>query len=237
VRPPALEAHELSKTFASGVGVHELTFEAPAGAVTSFLGENGAGKTTTLRLLLDLALPDSGGTTVAGRRYRDLDEPLRTVGAVLEGAHAHPSVTARDCLRVTACAADIGEQDIDSLLERVGLEEAANRPVGAFSLGMRQRLGLARALLPRPDVLIFDEPFNGLDPRGIRWLRELIRAEADAGRAVFLSTHMLGEAEVLADHLILLHRGRIVAMGTPAEVVGSRVSLEEAFIELTGGPA
>ncbi|MHB8394130.1 MAG: ABC transporter ATP-binding protein [Candidatus Dormibacteria bacterium] len=200
----------LSKRFGTVLAVSELSFTVEGGAVLGFLGPNGAGKTTTMRMLLGLVRPTAGAATIDGSNYRDLKDPLRHVGAVLESSGFHPSRTARDHLRVQATAGGLEPGRVDSVLERVGLSESAHRRVGGFSLGMRQRLGLAGALLGDPGVLILDEPANGLDPEGVRWLRELLRELADEGRAVLISSHILAEISQTVDSVCILDRGRLV---------------------------
>ena len=181
------------------------------GRVTGFIGPNGAGKTTTLRVLLGLVAPTSGSTTIEGREYRDLRDPLRTVGAVLEGSGFHPGRTARNHLRAVAVAASIPVARLDDVLQQVGMLEFARDRVGGYSLGMRQRLALAQALLGDPRVLVLDEPANGLDPEGIRWLRRFLRALADEGRTVLVSSHVLSEVAQTAHDVVVIDRGRLVA--------------------------
>ena len=175
------------------LAVDRLDFEVDPGTVTGFLGPNGAGKTTTLRMLLGLVAPTSGAATIDGRAYRQLADPAQRVGAVLEQTGFHPGRSARDHLRVLATAAGLAPARVDEVLEQTGLAAAARRRVGGFSLGMRQRLGLAAALLGDPDVLVLDEPANGLDPEGVHWLRGLVRGLADQGRTVLVSSHLLAE--------------------------------------------
>jgi ABC-2 type transport system ATP-binding protein len=186
--------------------------------VTGFLGPNGSGKTTTLRCLLGLVTPDAGTATIDGRAYRDLEHPLATVGAALEAADFHPGRTARAHLQVMALAARVPVDRCDALLAQVGLTEAAGRRVGGFSLGMRQRLALAQALLGDPAVLLLDEPANGLDPAGIAWLRGFLRALAAEGRTVLVSSHVLSEVQQTVDDVIVIARGRLVRQGTLAEI-------------------
>ena len=183
----------LTKRFGAVTALDDLTFSVEPGVVTGFLGPNGAGKTTTLRCLLGLVAPTSGTATIDGRRYRDLERPLMTVGAALEAADFHPGRSARAHLQVMALAAGVSRDRVDHLLGLVGLEEFADRRVGGYSLGMRQRLGLAQALLGDPPVLILDEPANGLDPAGIAWLRQFLRSLAGEGRTVLVSSHVLSE--------------------------------------------
>jgi ABC-2 type transport system ATP-binding protein len=210
----AIELHGLSKRFGHVHAVDDLSFAVAPGAVTGFLGPNGAGKTTTLRMLLGLVEPTAGTATIHGRRYREIADPLRAVGAVLEASSFHPGRTARDHLRVQALAGGAGPRRIEEVLELVGLDDAADRRIGGFSLGMRQRLGLATALLCEPEALILDEPANGLDPEGVRWLRDLLRRLADEGRTVLVSSHLLAEVAQTVDSVIILDRGRLVTHST-----------------------
>ncbi|MDO5081363.1 ATP-binding cassette domain-containing protein [Buchananella hordeovulneris] len=214
----------------------DVSFAARRGRVTAFLGANGAGKSSTLRILLGLDRPDAGTATVAGRPYRELACPARTVGAVLGGPGAHRSRTGRSHLAWLAAAADLPARRVDEVLTVVGLREAARRRVGTYSLGMGQRLGLAAALLGEPEGLVLDEPFNGLDPEGIRWLRELLRGHAAAGGAVLLSSHLIGEVAGLADDVVLISSGRIVAAGPVDAVVGPHADLESAYFAHTAAP-
>jgi ABC-2 type transport system ATP-binding protein len=224
-----LDIDRLIKWYGHDVVVDDLSFTVQPGRVTGFLGPNGAGKSTTMKVLLDLAAADHGHATFGGTRYRDLTDPVRTVGVVLEPNAFHPGRSGRNHLRVLADAAGIAPARIDELLERVELTHAANRHVGGYSLGMRQRLGLAAALLGNPPVLILDEPGNGLDPQGIRWLRDLLRDRAAAGGTVFVSSHLLGEVEHLADDVVVINRGRLVATGalTDLQQAGTSVRTPE----------
>jgi ABC-2 type transport system ATP-binding protein len=208
-----LEIEHVTKRYGHDVVVDDLTFTVPPGRVTGFLGPNGAGKSTTMKILLDLAKADGGHATIGGTRYREMENPARTVGVVLEPNAFHPGRSGRNHLRVLSDGAGIASNRIDQMLEMVGLTHAADRRVGAYSLGMRQRLGLAAALLGDPPVLVLDEPGNGLDPQGIRWLRDLLRERAAAGGTVFVSSHLLAEVEHLADDVVVLSRGRLVASG------------------------
>lgn len=198
--------------------VDQLSFLVEPGTVTGFLGPNGAGKTTTLRMLLGLVHPTGGRTTIGGRPYRHLEVPARSVGASLESSSFHPGRTARNHLRIMCTVAGLPDQRADAVLDLVGLGESARRKVRGYSLGMRQRLGLAQALLGDPAVLILDEPANGLDPDGIRWLRGFLRMLADQGRTVLVSSHQLAEVEAIADHVVILNRGRLVRSGSLAEL-------------------
>jgi ABC-2 type transport system ATP-binding protein len=208
----------LTKRFGAVTALDDLTFSVRPGVVTGFLGPNGAGKTTTLRCLLGLVAPTSGSATIDGRRYRDLEHPLATVGAALEAADFHPGRTARAHLQVIALASGVPRDRVDQLLGLVGLEEFADRRVGGYSLGMRQRLGLAQALLGDPPVLILDEPANGLDPAGIAWLRQFLRSLAADGRTVLVSSHVLSEVEQTVDDIVVIARGRLVRQGTLASL-------------------
>jgi ABC-2 type transport system ATP-binding protein len=205
----------LTKRFGDVLAVDRLDFDVAPGTVTGFLGPNGAGKTTTLRMLLGLVAPTSGTATIDGRPYRELADPVRRVGAVLEASGFHPGRSARDHLRVLATAAGLAPR-VDEVLEQTGLAAAARRRVGGFSLGMRQRLGLAAALLGDPDVLVLDEPANGLDPEGVHWLRGLVRGLADQGRTVLVSSHLLAEVAQTVDQVVIIDRGRLVAQSTLA---------------------
>ena len=216
--PGRIVVSGLGKHFGSVQAVNDLSFTVEQGSVTGFLGPNGAGKTTTLRMLLGLVTPDAGSATIGGQAYADLREPMRQVGAVLESSAYHPARTARNHLRVYCAAAGLPDRRADEVLDIVGLAEARKRKVRGFSLGMRQRLGLAYALLGDPRVLILDEPANGLDPEGIKWLRGFMRHYADSDRTVLVSSHLLGEVEQIADRVVILARGRLVREGTLAEL-------------------
>jgi ABC-2 type transport system ATP-binding protein len=211
-----LEIEHVTKRYGHEVVVDDLSFIVAPACVTGFLGPNGAGKSTTMKVLLDLASADSGHATIAGTRYRDLKDPARTVGVVLEPNAFHPGRSGRNHLRILADGSGIPPARIDELLETVDLSHAADRHVGGYSLGMRQRLGIAAALLGDPPVLVLDEPGNGLDPQGIRWLRDLLRARAAAGGTVFVSSHLLAEVEHLADEVVVISQGRLVATGALA---------------------
>ncbi len=214
-----IEVEHLTKRFRSATAVDDLSFSVPRGRITGFLGPNGAGKTTTLRVLLGLALPTSGRASVAGKRYRELDAPLKTVGAVLEASNYHPARTGRNHLRVLTAAAGIANARVDQVLAEVELSDAARRRVGGYSLGMRQRLSVAAALLGEPELLVLDEPANGLDPEGIRWLRNFLRSFADGGGTVFVSSHVLAEVSQLADEVVIIHRGKLVAHQPVVELI------------------
>ncbi|MEV6495292.1 ATP-binding cassette domain-containing protein [Actinoplanes sp. NPDC051633] len=214
----------------------EVSFEAHPGRVTGFLGPNGAGKTSTLRILLGLDRPRSGSALVCGRAYAELASPLRTVGAMLDGSGAHRARTVRAHLRWVAASNGVPDSRVAEVLEVVGLTDAARKRAGRLSLGMSRRLGLATALLGDPEVLILDEPVNGLDPAGIRWMRDFLRRSAREGRTVLLSSHLMGELAETADDVVVIDHGRVVKQGTLAEVVGAHRSLEDAFFALTGDP-
>jgi ABC-2 type transport system ATP-binding protein len=223
----------LTKRFGAVQAVDDLSFEIPGASVTGFLGPNGAGKTTTLRMLLGLVAPDAGRATIEKRLYAELDEPARVIGALLEATSFHPGRSARNHLRVVARAAGLPDRRADEVLEQVGLTDAARRRAGCFSLGMRQRLGLAAALLGDPAVLILDEPTNGLDPAGVRWLRDLLRAMAAEGRTVLVSSHLLSEVARTVDRVVVIDRGRLVAESAVADLTMAGESLEDAFLRLT----
>ena len=208
---PPVEVRRLTKRFGSTVAVDDLTFSIERGRITGFLGPNGAGKTTTLRALLGLVRPNSGDARIEGFRYAELDDPLGTVGAVLEAQSFHPGRSGRNHLRVLATAAGLPPRRVDEVLAVVELTAAARRRSGAYSLGMRQRLGVAGALLGRPELLVLDEPANGLDPEGIRWLRDFLRSFAAGGGTVLISSHVLAEVAQIADEVVIIHRGRLVA--------------------------
>jgi ABC-2 type transport system ATP-binding protein len=211
----------LTKQYKKVRAVDNLSFTVEPGRVTGFLGPNGAGKTTTLRMVLNLVTPTAGTATIGGRRYADLSDPLQTVGAILEASAAHKGRTGRNHLRVVCAAAGLPHSRADEVLELVGLTPAAKRKFKGYSLGMRQRLGIAAAMLGDPRVLILDEPANGLDPEGIRWMRGLLRGLASEGRTVLVSSHLLSEMELLADDVVIIAAGRLVRQGTVDEVVGS----------------
>jgi ABC-2 type transport system ATP-binding protein len=215
-----IETVELSKSYGPVEALRSVTFTAAPGRVTGFLGLNGSGKTTTLRLLLGLSRPTSGRALINGRRYRDLRRPLREVGAVLEQGVAHPGLTGRGHLRTQAPLAGAGDARVNEVLEYVGLADAARMRTGEYSLGMRQRLAVATALLGEPSVLILDEPANGLDPAGVAWLRELLRAHAYEGGTVLLSSHLLGELEMLVDDVVIIADGEVRLAAPLADIAG-----------------
>jgi ABC-2 type transport system ATP-binding protein len=236
-RAPVVRASSLTKRFGEVVAVDELSFSLEAGSVTGFLGPNGAGKTTTLRLLLGLAEPTTGEALVFGRRYRELEQPVCRVGAVLESDDFHPGRSGRDHLRALALQAELPPSRVDELVQVVELADVADRRVKTYSLGMRQRLGLAAALLGDPELLILDEPANGLDPAGVHWLRQFLRRFAEQGRTVLVSSHILAEAAQTVDRVVILNRGRLVASGRLDELTDGGRPLEDVFLELTGGAA
>lgn len=212
-----IQLNGLTKTFGRTTAVDQLTCVIEPGVVTGFLGPNGAGKSTTMRMIVGLDRPTAGSATVAGRRYHEHRHPLRTVGALLDARQIHPNRTARSHLRWIAATNRIPVNRVDEVLDRVGLTEAAGKHAGSFSLGMLQRLGIAAALLGDPPVLLFDEPVNGLDPEGIRWIRTLMRGMAAEGRTVFVSSHLLAEMANTADRLVVIGRGRLIAATSMAE--------------------
>jgi ABC-2 type transport system ATP-binding protein len=216
--PSAIEVSGLSKQFGPLRAVDQLTFEVAAGRVTGFLGPNGSGKTTTLRMLLGLVSITEGTATFGGRRYLEFDQPIRHVGAVLEATSFHPSRRAEDHLKSVALGAGLPMSRVDETLDLVGLTDVARRRVGKFSLGMRQRLQLATALLGDPEILILDEPSNGLDPQGIQWLRTFIRHQASLGHAVLVSSHLLSEMEETVDDVVIVSHGKLVLQTTLADL-------------------
>jgi ABC-2 type transport system ATP-binding protein len=231
---PVVAVRSLTKRFGGVVAVDDVTFSLRPGTVTGFLGPNGAGKTTTLRLLLGLAEPTAGQALVFGRRYRELDHPAGRVGAVLESSDLHPGRSGRDHLRALALAAEIPRSRVEEVLALVELQGAAKRRVRTYSLGMRQRLALAGALLGDPELLVLDEPANGLDPAGVHWLRRFLRRFAEQGRTVLVSSHMLAEAAQTVDQVVIIDRGRLVAAGTLGELTERGRTLEDVFLRLTG---
>jgi ABC-2 type transport system ATP-binding protein len=229
-----IEARGLVKRYGPTTAVDDLSFDVRPGTVTGFLGPNGAGKSTTMRMILGLDRPDSGVARVNGKSYHDLRWPLREVGALLEAEAFHPGRSARAHLGALAASNAIPRQRVDDVLEITGMDTAADRRAGKFSLGMAQRLGIAAALLGDPEVLLLDEPVNGLDPEGIRWIRGLLKDLAAHGRTVLISSHLISEVAQTADQLIVIGRGRLLAQTTVAEL-SARGSLEEAFFQLTDG--
>ena len=230
-----VEVSGLTKEYGGVTVVDDVSFTAEPGRVTGLLGPNGAGKTTTLRMLLGLVAPSGVVARIGRSRYGEIERPVLTVGALLEASGAHEGRTGRDHLRVLCRAAGLPLARADEVLGAVGLARVGGRLVRGYSLGMRQRLGVAAALVGDPQVLILDEPGNGLDPAGIRWTRDLLRALAASGRTVLVSSHQLAEVEQLADDLVVIAAGRVVASGTLESVIGAHAGLEEAFLELTAG--
>ncbi|MGH8986969.1 MAG: ATP-binding cassette domain-containing protein [Acidimicrobiales bacterium] len=248
----AIEVVGLCKRYGDAMAVEDLSFTAAYGRIVGFLGPNGSGKTTTLRTLLGLIRPSAGTASIDGRPYADLRDPVRTVGALLDGGAAHPGRSGGDHLRVLARAADVPDRRVEELLSLVGLEAASDRRVGAYSLGMRQRLGVAVALLGDPRVLVLDEPANGLDPEGVRWLRDLLRSLATEGRAVLVASHALAEIAQTVDDIVVIRDGRSVLqapldrllaehaagirlMGRDAEGLGELLRAEGAHL-MTAAP-
>jgi ABC-2 type transport system ATP-binding protein len=228
----------LTKYYGDRLAVDDLGFDLAAGRVTGYVGPNGAGKSTTMRMMVGLTRPDRGEVRYDGVRYGDLEHPARVVGSVLDARCMHPGRTARNHLRATAALSGIPARRVDEVLAGVGLESVADQRAGGFSLGMRQRLALASALLGDPRVLLLDEPSNGLDPDGIRWLRNHLRSFADAGGTVFVSSHLIAELARFADDLVVVGAGRLIAAET-VESVTSRTgrSLEDSLLEMTTGTA
>jgi ABC-2 type transport system ATP-binding protein len=214
-----IEASNLTKRYGSTVAVNDLSFVVRPGRVTGFLGPNGAGKSTTMRMILGLDRPDAGVVTIDGRAYPGLHSPLRKVGAMLDARAVHGGRTAEDHLWALAASNGIARRRVAEVLELVGLGEVRRRRIGGFSLGMSQRLGIAATLLGDPPILLFDEPVNGLDPEGIRWVRDTFRAFADEGRTVLVSSHLLSEMALTADHLLVLGRGRLIADASTRDLI------------------
>jgi ABC-2 type transport system ATP-binding protein len=214
-----IQVENLSKSFGKTQAVAGLSFQVDPGTITGFLGPNGAGKSTTLRSVLGLVHPDAGRATVLGVPYRELDRPIHRVGAVLEASEVHPGRSGRNHLRVLAAAAELPSSRVEEVLTLVELSGSARRRVKGYSLGMRQRLGLAAALLGDPEVLVLDEPANGLDPAGIRWLRDFLRSLANEGRTILVSSHVLAEVAQTVDRVVIIHRGRLVQQASIAEVL------------------
>jgi ABC-2 type transport system ATP-binding protein len=230
---PIVSVRGLTKRYGSKLAVEDLTFALEAGTITGFLGPNGAGKSTTMRLLLGLAQPTAGEALLFGRRYADLEHPARRVGAVLESGDFDPGRSGRNHLRALALAIGAETSRVDELLELVGLRTAAGQRVRTYSLGMRQRLGLAGALLGDPELLLLDEPANGLDPEGIHWLRGFLRHFADEGRTVLISSHVLAEVAQTVEAVVIINRGRLVATLGRDELGDGERSLEDRYLELT----
>jgi ABC-2 type transport system ATP-binding protein len=228
-----VSARTLTKCFGAVVAVDRLTFSLRPGTVTGFLGPNGAGKTTTLRMLLGLVKPNDGEALVFGRYYRDLDQPACRVGAVLESGDFHPGRSGRNHLRALTLAAGIPFRRAEEMLDEFGLQNVAHRRVRTYSLGMRQRLGLAAAMLGDPELLILDEPANGLDPAGVHRLRRFLRSFAEQGRTVLVSSHILAELAQTVDEVLIINRGRLVASGRLDELTQGGRSLEDVYLQLT----
>jgi ABC-2 type transport system ATP-binding protein len=230
-----IEVRGLTKTFGRVTAVRDVSFTAPAGMVTGLLGPNGSGKTTTLRIALGLVRASAGEALIGGVRYTTLARPRRVAGAMLESTGFHPGRRARDHLRVLAAADDIPDRRVDEVLDLAGLTSAAGRPVRQFSLGMRQRLGLAAAMLGDPQVLVLDEPANGLDPGGVAWLRTTLRDLAAEGRTIVVASHALGEVTLTADHVVIVSAGELRFAGPLSEIGATHSALETAFLTLTTG--
>jgi ABC-2 type transport system ATP-binding protein len=230
-----IEARGLVKRYGSTTAVDNLSFDVQPGTVTGFLGPNGAGKSTTMRMIIGLDRPDAGQVMINGESYRGLPWPMREVGALLEAKAFHPGRSARAHLTALAASNAIPRRRVNDVLEITGLENAADRRAGKFSLGMSQRLGIAAALLGDPAVLLLDEPVNGLDPEGIRWIRGLLKNLAAHGGTVLVSSHLISEVAQTADQLIVIGRGKLLAQTTVAELSARSSSLEEAFFQLTDG--
>jgi ABC-2 type transport system ATP-binding protein len=228
-----IEARGLVKHYRSTLAVDNLSFDVRPGTVTGFLGPNGAGKSTTMRMILGLDRPDAGQVRIGRKGYGDLRWPLREVGALLEAKAFHPGRTARSHLAALAASNAIGRRRVEEVLAITGIEKAADRRAGKFSLGMSQRLGIAAALLGDPGILLLDEPVNGLDPEGIRWIRNLLKNLAAQGRTVLVSSHLISEIAHTADALIVIGQGRLLAQTTVAQLSARSSSLEEAFFRLT----
>jgi ABC-2 type transport system ATP-binding protein len=209
-----LQIDHLTKRYGSTLAIDDLSFDVKAGVVTGFLGPNGSGKSTTMRIILGLDHPSKGRAIVNGKNYSELKEPLRDVGALLDAKAVHPGRTARNHLRALAASNKIKKSRVDEVLDFVGITSVANKRVGDYSLGMSQRLGIAAALLGDPGILLFDEPVNGLDPEGIRWIRDFFRSLANEGRTVFVSSHLMSEMAVSADQIIVIGRGRFITQGS-----------------------
>ncbi|WP_431836706.1 ABC transporter ATP-binding protein [Cellulomonas sp. Y8] len=228
---PAMQAIRLTKTFRSRAAVADLSFSVRRGRITGLLGPNGSGKTTTLRMALGLTRPTSGSVRVLGRPYDEIAEPARHVGAVLDITGIHPARTARDHLRIAQLTAGVSPERVDEVLLAVDLSDAAGQKARTYSLGMRQRLALATALLGSPELLVLDEPANGLDPTGIRWLRDALRSYADSGATVVIASHVLAEMEQTVDDVVVIHGGRLVAAGDLQDVTLG-APLEDAYLGL-----
>jgi ABC-2 type transport system ATP-binding protein len=232
-----IEVRELTKRYGSTLAVDALSFDLKPGTVTGFLGANGSGKSTTMRMMLGLDKPDAGQVRIGGQRFHDLRWPLREVGALLEARAFHPGRSARSHLAALAASNGIASRRVADVLDMVGLTSVAGRRAGKFSLGMAQRLGIAAALLGDPPVLLLDEPVNGLDPAGIHWIRDLLRSLAAQGRVVFVSSHLISEMALMADRLVVIGQGRLLADTSVAEMSAGAPSLEAAFLAMTEASA
>lgn len=230
----AIKFDSLVKQYGKQQAVAGLSASIMAGRITGFLGPNGAGKSTTLRCLVGLSDPSSGSAVILGAPYRDLENPLSRVGTVLDSRGFHPALTGRQNLKVVAAAAGIEDSRVDEVLELVELADAANKRMKNYSLGMKQRLALAGAILGNPEILILDEPANGLDPAGIAWLRRFLRSMAEQGKTILVSSHQLAEMQNTVDDVLIINKGKLIAQGTMSEVKGEG-TLEEAFLRLTEG--
>ena len=233
--PATIAVSELHKRYGTAVALDGMTFTAAPGIVTGFVGPNGAGKSTTMRVVLGLDRAQSGSALVGGRDYRTLDHPLTHLGSLIDAAALHPGRSGRNHLRWLARSQGLGRKRVDEVLAMTGMTPVARRKAGGYSLGMRQRLGIAAALLGDPPALMLDEPFNGLDPEGIVWMRELLRSLAAEGRAVLVASHLMSELQDLAGHVVMVGAGRVVAAGSTAELTGRFGSLEAAYLGLTRG--
>ncbi len=216
----AVAVRGLTKRFGQQVAVDDVSFDVPEGRIVGFLGPNGAGKSTTLRAIVGLTTANAGTATIHGKRFHELQDPARTVGSIVDGVGFHPGRRGIDELRISAAAAGLRPERCDEVLELVGLAAARRKRVGRYSLGMKQRLGLAAAMLGDPKVLLLDEPANGLDPEGIQWVRAFLRYLADEGRAILVSSHLLGEVSRLVDDVLVINQGRLIAQGTVEELTG-----------------
>ncbi len=230
----AIRFDALVKQYGKQQAVAGLSASIMAGRITGFLGPNGAGKSTTLRCLVGLSDPTSGSAVILGAPYRDLENPLSRVGTVLDSRGFHPALTGRQNLKVVAAAAGIEDTRVDEVLELVELTDAANKRMKNYSLGMKQRLALAGAILGNPEILILDEPANGLDPAGIAWLRRFLRSVAEQGKTILVSSHQLAEMQNTVDDVLIINKGKLIAQGSMSEVKGEG-TLEEAFLRLTEG--
>jgi ABC-2 type transport system ATP-binding protein len=230
----AISFDSLVKQYGKQSAVNNLTATVQAGRITGFLGPNGAGKSTTLRCLVGLAKPTSGEAKILGKNYRELENPLQKVGTVLDSRGFHPALSGKKNLQVVAAAAGIVDSRVDEVLELVELTQAAKKKMKNYSLGMKQRLSLAGAILGNPEILILDEPANGLDPAGIAWLRKFLRGLAEQGRTILVSSHQLAEMQNTVDDVLIINHGKLIASGPIKDVIGGG-TLEEAFLRLTEG--